>query len=66
MGTKESPNTPITILLTGAQYRALKKMSQTDERSISWLIRKAINGCYAKAIQAEEDTSTQSESSKDA
>lgn len=66
MGTKESPNTPITILLTGAQYRALKKMSQTDERSISWLIRKAISKCYAGDIKAEEDTSIQSDSSKDA
>ncbi len=66
MGTKESPNTPITILLTSAQYKALKKISQTEDLSVSWLIRKAISKCYAGDIKAEEDTSIQSDSSKDA
>ena len=58
MGTKKSQNTPLTILLTTAQYNALEKKSKTDERSISWLVRKAINEYYAKEVKAEESSST--------
>lgn len=67
MGTKKLLNTPITILLTNAQYKALEKISKAEELSVSWLIRKAINQCYADAIKAEESASkTDSNSTKDA
>ena len=68
MGTKKLLNTPITILLTNVQYKALEKISKAEELSVSWLIRKAINQCYADAIKAEEKVSsnTDSNSTKDA
>ncbi|MDD6153203.1 MAG: ribbon-helix-helix protein, CopG family [Elusimicrobia bacterium] len=67
MGTKKLLDTPITILLTDAQHKALSKISKTEERSISWLIRKAIDQYYAAAIRAEESASkTDSNSTKDA
>ena len=67
MGKKKSETTPLTILLTAAQYNALDKKSKADERSISWLVRKAINEYYAKEVNAEESISnTDSNSTKDA
>ena len=64
MGTKKLLNTPITILLTSAQYKALDKIAKADELSISWLIRKAINQCYADAIKDEESATNKSNSKK--
>lgn len=58
MGTKKSFNTPLTILLTTAQYNALEKKSKADERSISWLVRKAIDEYYAQEVTAEKSSST--------
>ena len=66
MGKKKSETTPLTILLTAAQYNALDKKAKADERSISWLVRKAINEYYAKEVNAEESISnTDSNSTKD-
>ena len=67
MGKKKSETTPLTILLTAAQYNALDKKSKADERSISWLVRKAINEYYAKEVNAEESASaSESTTSEDA
>jgi hypothetical protein len=33
-----------SIRLTGAQIKALEKIGKRDDRSVSWLIRKAIDG----------------------